>query len=232
MHYLRLKNIARDFYDGKQLRRVLYPTNLTFYPGELVVLSGPSGSGKTTLLSIMGLVLKPTEGKLYLNDRDITNISDNEAATLRLKNYGFIFQQHMLIDGLTVLDNVLLAYAVQGGRLLTNEQRNRAYQILDTLGLKESIHMQPISLSGGMKQRVSIARAIVKDPLILLCDEPTASLDAENGTIVMKILKRSAVEDERIVVVVSHDSRVFPFADRLIKIENGNIISDTRENYN
>lgn len=231
MHYLRLKNIARDFYDGKQLRRVLYPTNLTFYPGELVVLSGPSGSGKTTLLSIMGLVLKPTEGKLYLNDRDITNISDNEAATLRLKNYGFIFQQHMLIDGLTVLDNVLLAYAVQGGRILTNEQRNRAYQILDTLGLKESIHMQPISLSGGMKQRVSIARAIVKDPLILLCDEPTASLDAENGTIVMKILKRSAVEDKRIVVVVSHDSRVFPFADRLIKIENGNIVSDIREKY-
>ncbi|MCX7988694.1 MAG: ABC transporter ATP-binding protein [Thermodesulfovibrio sp.] len=230
MSNLRLKNIAKDFYDGRNLRRVLYQTNLTFYPGELVVLSGPSGSGKTTLLSIMGLVLKPTEGAVYLNERDITNISDNQAADLRFKNYGFIFQQHMLIDGLTVLDNVLIAFAVQGKKI-RNDQKNRAYQILEKLGLKEAINMQPLSLSGGMKQRVSIARALVKDPLILLCDEPTASLDAENGITVMRILKRTAIEERKIVIVVSHDSRVFPFADRLIKIENGQIVSDTREHY-
>lgn len=230
MASLRLDGIAKDFFDGRQIRRVLYPTKLEFYPGELVVISGPSGSGKTTLLSIMGLVLKPSEGRLYLDGKDITNLSDNEAADLRLKKYGFIFQQHMLIDGLTVLDNVLLAYGVQGGKI-SKEQLKRAYEILDRLGLKDAIEMEPKSLSGGMKQRVSIARAVVKDPLILLCDEPTASLDAENGINVMKILKRAAVDDMRIVVVVSHDSRVFPFADRLIKIENGNIVSDLKERY-
>lgn len=230
MNILKLENITKDFYDGRQIRRVLHSTNLTFIPGELVVLSGPSGSGKTTLLSIMGLVLKPSEGKIYLNDKDLTQINDNEAAMLRLKYYGFIFQQHMLIEGLSVIDNILLAYAVQGSKV-TGHQRQKAYGLLEKLSLKDTAHMQPLSLSGGMKQRVSIARALIKDPLILLCDEPTASLDAENGITVMKILKKSALEDQRIVLVVSHDSRVFPFADRLIKIENGQIVSDTKENY-
>ena len=225
-----LEKIARDFYDGRQMRRVLYPTDLDLKPGELTIVSGPSGSGKTTLISIMGLVLKPSEGRLFLEGKEVTRLSDEKAARIRLEKYGFVFQQAMLIEGLTVMQNVLLSYAIQGGRV-SAEQRRKAMEILRALGLEEAAGMQPQLLSGGMKQRASIARALVKDPAILLCDEPTSSLDAENGQVVMNILKRIAVEEKRIVVVVSHDARVFPFADRLIKMENGKISSDTREFY-
>lgn len=230
MAVLKLENIARDFSDGRQIRRVLFPTNLEFERGELTVLSGPSGSGKTTLLSIMGLVLRPSEGAVFLEGQDVTTLSDDDAAMLRLRKYGFVFQQPMLIEGLSVMENIALAFAVQGARLPDNF-RDKTEVLLKSLGLGETSHMQPRLLSGGMKQRVSIARALIKDPAILLCDEPTSSLDAESGQAVMAILKRIAIEEGRVVVVVSHDARVFPYADRLIKMENGTIVSDTRERY-
>jgi len=228
MTRLRLEGIARDFSDGRQIRRVLFPVTTEFVPGQLTVIAGPSGSGKTTLLSIMGLVLRPSEGHIFLQDRRITGLDDNEAAGIRLQSYGFVFQQPMLIEGLSVLENTLLAFAVQGGRLPTGA-RQKAQMILKQLGLGDSLNMQPRLLSGGMKQRASIARALVKDPTILLCDEPTSALDAQSGQAVMEILKRIAIDEGRIVVVVSHDARVFPYADRLVKIENGLIVSDTRE---
>jgi putative ABC transport system ATP-binding protein len=227
---LRLVKIARDFSDGRQMRRVLFPTDLEFVAGELTVLSGPSGSGKTTLLSIMGLVLHSSEGRLFLDALDVTGLSDEEAASVRRKQYGFVFQQPMLIEGLNVMENITLAYGVQGGRV-GQDVREKAEGLLRLLGLDGTAHMQPRLLSGGMKQRVSIARALIKDPSILLCDEPTSALDAESGQAVMGILKQIAVEEGRIVVVVSHDARVFPFADRLLKIENGMVVSETRESY-
>jgi putative ABC transport system ATP-binding protein len=227
---LRLEKVARDFSDGRQIRRVLFPTDLTFESGELSVISGPSGSGKTTLLSIMGLVLRPSEGHIFLNDLDITRLSDNEAAEMRLSSYGFVFQKPMLIEGLSVMENILLATAIQGGRPPANA-RAKAEALLANLGLEGVSYFQPRLLSGGMKQRASIARALIKDPAILLCDEPTSALDAESGQAVMGILKRIALEDGRMVVVVSHDARVFPYADRLIKIENGRIVADNRERY-
>ncbi|MBM9535857.1 ABC transporter ATP-binding protein [Desulfobulbus alkaliphilus] len=230
MPFLKLENIARDFSDGRQIRRVLFPTNLEFEPGALTVLSGPSGSGKTTLLSIMGLVLRPSEGSLYLEGRDVTTLSDNEAAKLRLQKYGYVFQQPMLIEGLSVMENIALAFAVQGAHL-PDHFRDKTEGLLKSLGLEETSHMQPRLLSGGMKQRASIARALIKDPAILLCDEPTSALDAESGQAVMAILKRIALEEGRIVVVVSHDARVFPYADRLLKIENGTIVANTHERY-
>jgi putative ABC transport system ATP-binding protein len=227
---LRLEKIARDFSDGRQMRRVLFPTDLEFAPAELTVLSGPSGSGKTTLLSIMGMVLHPSEGRIFLDDQEITRLTDEHAADMRLKNYGFVFQQPMLIEGLTVMENILLAIAVQGGRP-PSTARQKAEGLLKALGLEGTAHMQPRLLSGGMKQRASIARALIKDPGILLGDEPTSALDAEGGQAVMAILKRIAIEEQKVVVVVSHDARVFPYADRLIKIENGRIAADNRENY-
>jgi len=230
MATLQLDKIARDFSDGRQVRRVLFPTDLEFLPGILTVLAGPSGSGKTTLLSIMGLVLRPSEGRMFLNGHEITGLSDEAAAKVRLKNYGFVFQQPMLIEGLNVMENILLGLAVQGGRP-TSSDRRKAESLLRALNLEETAHMQPQLLSGGMKQRVSIARALVKSPPILLCDEPTSALDAESGQAVMAILKRIAIEEEKVVVVVSHDARVFPYADRLLKIENGKIVSDTHEKY-
>jgi len=230
MAQLRLEKAAKDFSDGRQLRRVLFDTSLIVDSGELVVISGPSGSGKTTLLSLMGLVLKLSEGRIFLNDQDITSVSDNQAANIRLRDYGFVFQQPMLIEGLSVLENILLAISIQG-KSSTADDRSKAESLLKSLGLEDVGHFQPRLLSGGMKQRASIARALVKDPAILLCDEPTSALDAESGQGVMAILKRIAIEDKRIVCVVSHDARVFPFADRLIKIENGRIVADNRERY-
>ncbi|OPZ26097.1 MAG: Macrolide export ATP-binding/permease protein MacB [Lentisphaerae bacterium ADurb.BinA184] len=230
MAVLTLENIARDFSDGRQVRRVLFPTNLRFEPGELTVLSGPSGSGKTTLLSIIGLVLRPTEGCLHLGERDVTALSDSDAALLRLRDYGFVFQQPMLIEGLSVMENIALAFAVQGARP-PKDLRGKAEALLESLGLHATSHMQPRLLSGGMKQRASIARALIKDPAILLCDEPTSALDAESGQAVMAILKRIAIEEGRIVIVVSHDARVFPYADRLVKLENGTVVADTHERY-
>jgi putative ABC transport system ATP-binding protein len=227
---LRLIKIARDFSDGRQMRRVLFPTDLEFTAGGLTVLSGPSGSGKTTLLSIMGLVLRPSEGRLFLDALDVTGLSDEEAASVRLRQYGFVFQQPMLIEGLSVMENIVLAYGIQGGRV-KHDMRLKAEGLLRMLGLDGTAHMQPRLLSGGMKQRASIARALIKDPSILLCDEPTSALDAESGQAVMGILKRIALEEGRIVVVVSHDARVFPYADRLLKIENGAVVSETRESY-
>ena len=230
MSTLRLAQIARDFSDGRQMRRVLFPTDLEFTPGALTVLSGPSGSGKTTLLSVMGLVLRPSEGRVFLDTLDVTTLSDEEEASVRLRHYGFVFQQPMLIEGLSVMENILLAYGVQGGHA-GRELRPRAERLLGTLGMDGTSHLQPRLLSGGMKQRASIARALIKDPAILLCDEPTSALDAESGQAVMRILKRIALEDGRVVVVVSHDARVFPYADRLLKMENGAVVSDTRETY-
>lgn len=225
-----LEKIAKDFSDGRQMRRVLFPTDLDCKAGELTVLSGPSGSGKTTLLSIMGLVLSPSEGRMFLNDKEVTTLSDVEAATIRLQNFGFVFQQAMLIEGLTILENILLSFSIQG-KTPPSDKKQKVVELLKTLGLEGTANMQPRLLSGGMKQRASIARALIKDPSILLCDEPTSALDAESGQVVMNILKRIAIEENRVVIVVSHDARVFPFADRLIKLENGMIVSDTRESY-
>lgn len=230
MASLQLERIARDFSDGRQMRRVLFPTDLDFQPGVLTVLSGPSGSGKTTLISIMGLVLRPSEGRLFLEGRDVTALSDEQMAALRLRLYGFVFQQPMLIEGLSIAENILLSLCVQGARRPTGAAE-KIKVLLQSLGLGDTAQMQPRLLSGGMKQRASIARALIKDPAILLCDEPTSALDAESGRAVMGILKRIAVEEGRVVVVVSHDARVFPYADRLIKLENGAVVSDTRETY-
>ena len=230
MGVLQLQGVARDFSDGRQVRRVLFPMDLELYPGEFTIIAGPSGSGKTTLLSIMGMVLRVSEGRVYLMDKDVTALGDRASAGLRLRTYGFVFQQPMLISGLNTLENVLLALAVQGHRPRSKE-RQRAKDILVTLGLGETLHMQPRLLSGGQKQRVSIARALVKDPPVILCDEPTSALDAESGHIVLDVLKRTSVEAHKVVVVVSHDARVFPYADRLIKLQDGKVLSDTREHY-
>ena len=230
MHRLVLEQIARDFTDGRQVRRVLFPTDLEIAAGELTVLAGPSGSGKTTLLSIIGLVLRPSEGRMLISERDVSRLPEDAAAGVRLREYGFVFQQPMLIEGLSIIENVLLSVAVQGKRP-SKAARKRAIELLDSLGLAATADSQPRLLSGGMKQRVSIARALLKSPSILLCDEPTSALDADSGQVVVRILKRIAIEEQRVVVVVSHDARVFPYADRLIKLENGRVVSDTQEHY-
>ncbi len=172
-------------------------------------------------------MLRPTEGRIVLDGQVITGLPDEAAASIRLARYGFVFQQPMLIAGLKVRENTLLAVGIQGARI-TPALGRRAEALLESLGLGGTGLMLPAMLSGGMKQRVSIARALIKDPAVILCDEPTSALDAESGQVVMGILKRVVVGEGRIVVVVSHDARVFPYADRLVKLENGRLLADTR----
>ncbi len=224
---LRLDGVARDFFDGRVVRRVLKETKLEVFPGELTALVGPSGSGKTTLLTIMGLVLRPSAGRITVAGREVTGLDEDELATLRKDRYGFVFQQAALVPALSAFDNVLVAAAVQGGRVRP-ETKARAAELLDRLGMKEYAEARPQQLSGGQQQRVSIARALMGDPLLLLCDEPTSALDAESGHLVLDTLKRLSREPRRAVVLVTHDPRVFPYADRLVKMEDGAIVYDTR----
>ena len=224
---IRMEQVAKDFFDGKQLRRVLHNTDLEILSGELTVIAGPSGSGKTTLLTIMGLILKPSEGKLYVGDQNVTGLSEDDLATIRLNHYGFVFQAAVLIPALTVLENVLLAPCIQGARV-TSAVRKRAEKTLEQFGLTAYSDTKAQQLSGGQKQRIAIVRALVNDPVLMLCDEPTSALDVESSSVVLNTLKQLSKDENRGVVLVTHDPRVFPYADRLIKVEDGRVSYDTR----
>ncbi len=223
---IQLNGIARDFFDGRQLRRVLKKMDLSIYPGELTVLAGPSGSGKTTLLSIMGLLLKPSEGQIFIGDQEVSLSSENKRATMRMKYYGFVFQLAELIPALSVMENVLIAHSIQG-KAASAALREKAFSLLSMFGLRDYARGRSKQLSSGQKQRVAIARALINDPLLLLCDEPTSALDTESSAIVLDTIKRISRDSTRGVVLVTHDPRVFPYADRLIKIEDGNIGYDS-----
>jgi len=223
-----LEGISRDFSDGKVAQRVLSDVNLQFYTGELAVVAGPSGSGKTTLLSIMGLILKPTEGRIHVKGEDVTDLPEDKQASLRLENFGFVFQTPTEIPALTILENILVAHAVQGTKLPPG-LKEKALALLESFDLAEYAYVKPRALSTGQKQRVSIVRALINDPVLLLCDEPTSALDAESSAVVLDTLKDLARDDNRGVVLVSHDPRVFPYGDRLITMEHGVIVHDSRE---
>lgn len=223
---IELKGVARDFFDGRIRRRVLEKTDLAIFPGELTVLAGPSGSGKTTLLTIIGLILSPSEGSVLVRNSDVTGLSENELAPVRLNNYGFVYQSDALVPALSVLENVLLAHSIQGAPV-TQKLRARALQLLEQFGLASFSPLRAGQLSGGQKQRVAIVRALINDPVLLLCDEPTSALDVESSTTVLKVIKDLSREGNRGIVLVTRDPRVFPYSDRLIKIEDGRIVNDT-----
>lgn len=225
---IRLEGIARDFFDGKVLRRVLKRLDLEIFAGELTIIAGPSGSGKTTLLTIMGFLLQPSEGRIFIQGREVTRFSSDRLATLRMQKIGFVFQQSVLVPALTIIDNILLPSAIQG-HSVPRAVKARARELLEMLGLREYVDAMPQQLSLGQQQRVSIVRALINDPPLLLCDEPTSALDAESSAIVLDTLKRLSQEPTRAVVLVTHDPRVFPFADRLVKIEDGAVIYDSRQ---
>jgi putative ABC transport system ATP-binding protein len=224
---LRLEGVSKEFFDGRILRAVLKPLDLEILTGELTIIAGPSGSGKTTLLTIMGLVLRPTRGSVTIGGENVTDYGEDRLATMRLRRFGFVFQQAALIPALTALENVLIASGIQGGRV-SQALKARALKLLGELGLESYLDSKPQQLSTGQQQRVAIARALVNEPLVLLCDEPTSALDVESSGIVLDTLKRLSKDEERSVVLVTHDPRVFPYAERLIKIEDGAITYDTR----
>jgi putative ABC transport system ATP-binding protein len=198
--------------------------DLPLYGGQLTLLMGPSGSGKTTLLSILGCMLKPTAGTVAICGYDTTGARPEQMARLRRDHIGFVFQSFHLLPTLSALDNVRIALDIRGDHSAHATEKARA--MLDAVGLSHRTSSYPHELSGGEQQRVAIARAIVADPAALLADEPTAALDGESGHGVMTILARIARDASHAVLVVTHDSRIVSFADRIVHIEDGCIIAD------
>jgi putative ABC transport system ATP-binding protein len=187
--------------------------------GEFVMLAGPSGSGKTTLLSLLGCVLKPTAGTIRLFDEVISDVPEGDLPRIRTDYIGFVFQGHNLIASLTAAQNVVLQLELRG---MENEEAwIAAEEILARVGLADKASRKPMDLSGGQRQRVAIARAVAGGPPLILADEPTAALDAENGRLVTEMLRSLAKERGHTVVVVTHDSRIFHLADRIVHIEDG-----------
>jgi putative ABC transport system ATP-binding protein len=204
--------------------------NLSLVGGELTLLMGPSGSGKTTLLSVLGCMMSPTSGTVRIRERSTTGLSPEELAKLRRENVGFVFQSYHLFPTLTAAENVRLALDVRGERAPL--ARDKAAKALATVGLSHKANAFPRELSGGEQQRVAVARAIVGDASVVLADEPTAALDSENGHAVMTMLAEIAKDPARALFIVTHDPRIMPFADRILRIEDGRIVDDQRRDEN
>jgi putative ABC transport system ATP-binding protein len=200
--------------------------DLSLAGGELTLLMGPSGSGKTTLLSVLGCMLSPTSGTVRIRGLSTTGLGPEQLAELRRENVGFVFQSYHLFPTLTAAENVRLALDVRGDR--SQLARIKADKALATVGLSHKANAFPRELSGGEQQRVAVARAIVGDASVILADEPTAALDSENGQAVMTVLAEIAKDPARAMFIVTHDPRIMPFADRVLRIEDGRIVSDQR----
>lgn len=206
--------------------QVLFDVDLEIAQGELTMLVGPSGCGKTTLLSILSGTLKPTRGDVEVMGNVITRMKDSQKVILRRRRIGFIFQQYNLLPALTAAENAAMALVADGMPLKKAADKARA--VLETLGMGPHVDKLPRQLSGGQQQRVAIARAIVHEPDLVVCDEPTAALDAETGRQVMELLKDAAGGPGRAVLVVTHDNRIYHYADRIVAMEDGRIVGDSR----
>ena len=222
--------IAMALGEGAARVEALKGINLSLKGGELTLLMGPSGSGKTTLLSVLGCMLSPTSGTVQIRGRSTTGLDAEQLAEVRRENVGFVFQSYHLFPTLTAAENVRLALDVRGDR--SPQAREKANKALATVGLAHKTNAFPRALSGGEQQRVAVARAIVGDASVILADEPTAALDSENGHAVMTVLAEIAKDRSRAMFIVTHDPRIMPFADRILRIEDGRIVSDQRRGAN
>jgi putative ABC transport system ATP-binding protein len=215
------RRLGKTYGDGAAAVRALHGVDLDVKPGEVLLLMGPSGSGKTTLLSIMGCILNATEGSLQVDGREIVGLPESRLPDIRLEHFGFVFQGFNLFPALTARENVEIALGLKGIR--SSAARKQAAALLERVGLADKLNSYPADMSGGQKQRVAIARALAGDPPILLADEPTAALDSTSGHTVMEILSSLARERDRAVVIVTHDSRVLDYGDRIAHIADGRI---------
>jgi putative ABC transport system ATP-binding protein len=216
---LDVQHVSKVYGDGETQVRAVQDVSLTVGPGEIVLIMGPSGSGKTTLLSMLGALLRPTEGRISLNGEDLTAAGEGRLPGIRLRHFGFIFQDFNLLSALSALENVAIVAQLAG--LRNGAARTKAARVLEALGLGKRLNFLPEKLSGGEKQRVAIARALVNDPALILADEPTANLDSKIGHEIMQVLRRIAKEQGRSVVIVSHDQRIKDIADRVLWLEDG-----------
>jgi lipoprotein-releasing system ATP-binding protein len=221
---LEAQHITRRLPEGVTL---VQDASLKVDRGEFIAITGPSGSGKSSLLYLLGLLDRPTEGRVLLEGRDTASLSAAELANLRLMRLGFVFQFHFLLPEFSTVDNVLIPIR-RLGRLKDAAARAQAMKLLEALGMAEAAAKLPEQLSGGMRQRAAIARALANDPAIILADEPTGNLDTRNAAAVFDIFQRLAAEEGRAILVVTHDAELAKRANRRIHLVDGRIVSDTR----
>jgi len=221
---IEIRDVVKHYGSGASEVRALEGVELDVRAGEVLVLMGPSGSGKTTLLSIMGCILRATAGSVKVAGREMVGLPESELPRVRLEHFGFIFQGFNLFPALTARENVEIALDLK--RVPRRQARARAEELLAGVGLAEKAERHPADLSGGEKQRIAIARALAGDPPVVLADEPTAALDSASGKTVMTILSSLAHQRGRAVVIVTHDPRVLGYADRVVRMADGRIVSE------
>ncbi|MGE5193118.1 MAG: ABC transporter ATP-binding protein [Deltaproteobacteria bacterium] len=220
------RKVVKDYGSGAALVHALRGIDVEIAPGELTLLVGPSGCGKTTLISIMAGTLEATSGELSVLGMDLKQLSKREKAAFRARNVGFVFQQFNLLPALTAAENVAVPQVING--LPKGAAVARAIEVLKAVGLGDRTESLPSQLSGGQQQRVAIARALVHEPRLLVCDEPTSNIDARTGQAIMELIRKMALQPDRVAVVVTHDSRVFGYGDRMITLDDGRVAADRR----
>jgi len=217
-----VRAVEKSFGDGADKIHVLKKVNLQAHTGEILMLVGPSGCGKTTLLSAIAGTMRAESGEIHVFGNPLHKMSSGALTRFRAKNIGFIFQQFNLIPTLSVAENVGIPLLIQGES--NSKALKRAREVLELVGIGERWKERPNKLSGGQQQRVAIARALVHEPPLVICDEPTAALDAQNGEIVLDLFRQVARSAERAVIIVTHDNRIFSYADRIARMDDGEII--------
>jgi len=220
---IRATELNKWFGEGDARTHAVKDVTFDAFFGEMLYIEGPSGSGKTTLLSMISGILRPTSGSVALEGQDIWSMSDDELADFRLHRVGFVFQDYHLFPRLTTLENAAIPLVLK--RTAWDPAMDEAMRYLDVVGLKDRAALPPVKLSGGEQQRVAIARAIAGQPDVLVFDEPTASLDGDTGRRIVEFVKKEILTDRKCILIVTHDSRIFEYADRIMRMEDGRLKS-------
>lgn len=215
------ESLSRHFQMGEQTVRALDEVDVAIQSGEFLAVMGPSGSGKSTLLYLIGGLDRPTNGRIWVEGRDIAALDENELAAYRMRDIGFIFQAFHLIPTMTALENVM--FPMLFAQTAPEQRKTRAADLLERVGLGERLHHKPTELSGGQQQRVAVARALANDPPLILADEPTGNLDSHSGAEIMGLLAHLHREEGRTVIIVSHDPTVTNYTTRAIHLKDGHL---------
>ncbi len=226
MHVVRTESLTKIYGDSGQPVHALREINLTVEKGELLAVMGPSGSGKSTLLYMLGALERPSSGKVWLHDKDLSTLNDDALSQLRRESLGFVFQFYNLIPVLTARENVAMPLILDG--VPRADALKRADESLARVGLIDRSTHRPAELSGGQQQRVTLARALVGNPALILADEPTGNLDSRASEEVITLLRRATDEWDQTVVLVTHDPRIAAYADRIIFLRDGQIVDENR----